>query len=294
LLKASNEARAFGHESSDYATTLMYTGNFYMAKMDFHKSKEFYKNAIIIYNKRLKEYDPYKVTLFSNYGVCFTLCERYDKALKWINKALVIQNNNENKNGYSSYRGMLYKRLGRCYHLLEDLPLALSYFNEALEIIKRCYGEIHPDVGELYWYIGIVNQQLGDLDQAEENFIKSLNNYEKAYYLEHFTVIVLLGCIGKNYSLKSNFEKAEEFYKRYEKYSKKSNDSKKIKLSEVLNHIALIKSFQKFNEISLKYFEESKAIVKISPEIKNMENCYLFLYFPYVLENNSVIFQYFG
>lgn len=58
----------------------------------------------------------------------------------------------------SSYRmiGLLYSRQSHYFmsHWWDDCNYALEYFRKALPFYEEKYGELHPDVGTIYWKMG--------------------------------------------------------------------------------------------------------------------------------------------
>ena len=85
-----------------------------------------YKKASESFDKAI-ELDPQNKYVYFNYGGCYFLTKKYNKALEILEKAAQIQNSEDNLAAIYYLRGMVYEKL-------KDKTKAKANYAKALEI----------------------------------------------------------------------------------------------------------------------------------------------------------------
>lgn len=119
----------------------------YWQKGDVDKAIEILLDCI----KRFEYLNP---DIYETLGYFYILKEDYDKALEFTNKAL-----EDNPNHAASL-----DNLGQIYYRLNDYDKAQEYFNKAIS---------NKDMADSYYYLGIIEEQKGNLENAKNYFEKA-------------------------------------------------------------------------------------------------------------------------
>ena len=129
-----------------------------------------------------------EATDYGNLGTVFQSLGQYDKAKEYLQKALVIKSEIGDGEGEAT----AYRNLGTVFHSLGQYDRAIDYLQKAL-IIRTEIGDRKGEATD-YGNLGTVFQSLGQHDKAKEYFQKALENYEE---LRHF--------LGANDQFKTSF-----------------------------------------------------------------------------------------
>ena len=137
-------------------------------------------------------------------GLVYQLLSDYSKALEYLKKALVMNQELGNKIGIAHKLGniaIVYQQLSEYDNALENYHKSLLLYEE----LKNKHG-ISGTLGN----IGLVYQKLSDYDKALEYYQKSLGICEES--ANKFGIAVNLGNIGLVYSDLSDTTNALEYY----------------------------------------------------------------------------------
>lgn len=185
-------------------------GNVYQLKSNYHQAFNAYKEALQL-NQKLEDHPEIARTLV-NLGTIYNLFGNYQKSIEYFLKALALYENIGDVEGVAwtslnisrmfnrlglhekamqyaetalnNYREVEVKKgnstgvtlslteLGNIYYYLKTYNKALEYFETVLEINTKTKN-IHGKAANLL-AIGIINSQMGNLDEAENNFQMAL------------------------------------------------------------------------------------------------------------------------
>ena len=100
--------------------------------------------------------------------------------------------------------------MGSVYCSLGKYLKAQEYYEKALPIIRRRYGEDHPEVAEPLANLGLVYQGLGQHGEAQERLEKALSIKKRHYGANHPKVAETLANLGLVYQDLGQYGEAQE------------------------------------------------------------------------------------
>jgi len=110
---------------------------------------------------------------FDQVGSSYIHLKRFEDALTYIQRA-VESRLQVFQDGFHPDFGNSYSHLGICYTSLGEIEKAESYFLKAYAIKKRVYGEIHPEVADFLWNLGMFYRFAKDPGKSLEIFLQEL------------------------------------------------------------------------------------------------------------------------
>lgn len=136
--------------------------------------KEDFTDAIFKSQKIISAYPEYYLGYYLN-GVALSELEKDEEAVVAFNKA--IQLNPDDFESFASLGNIYFDRAQMTF-IQEDARKSVEYFNNALKLNPNCYL--------YYFYIGMNELQIGNVDVAISNFNKAIkikpNDYNSLYY----------------------------------------------------------------------------------------------------------------
>ncbi|VXB01123.1 putative Tetratricopeptide repeat-containing protein [Flavobacterium sp. 9AF] len=257
--------------------------SFLIAKKHFEKKKDYYNLAkiqvnlgniqasqnkyreAIPYFKKALEFSklsskPYSILHeYTNIGKCYDFLKEYDKAIEYLEKALIICEKEGNEKENKIY---VLKSLGNVYSNLKNIDKALFYYNQALEINKS-HKSKSDDIR--------ITKYIGNAYMSIDNYSKAIPYYEKALKkVNDQKDIVSL------YELSYNLSKAYEFTGNYKKAQFHMENFAKAKDSaNEMSNLAAIKKIEsnfeiERNDSKLKLLEKEKKAINASLKRKNI------------------------
>jgi hypothetical protein len=136
----------------------------------------------------------------------------FDDALQYLQQAQWMY---EDESLYDrSYFGIL-TYIGGCYISKKDFANAKLYLDEALEIHNTYLGAIeestYPDSFQLLNYLGLFNQQIGNVELAEKYYRDILNAIHEDIVLSEIKYLASIN-LGNLYILTGRYKEAETLY----------------------------------------------------------------------------------
>jgi tetratricopeptide (TPR) repeat protein len=120
------------------------------------KAIEYYQKGL-----ELKQDDNYYVFGYNNLSLALIAQKRYQEAINYLQKALSYEPDNFNT----------HFNLGYAYYGLKDYLKALADFNKA--------AQIESNNPQTYAYISLIYNLLGDKENAQKNYIKAKELFQK-------------------------------------------------------------------------------------------------------------------
>ncbi len=148
---------------------------------------------------------------YGNLGIVYRIRGDLDKALKYYEKALKIDQELGRKEGLAS----AYVNIGVVYKIKGDLDKALKYYEKALKIEHELGRK--EGLANAYGNIGLIYSVKGDLTKAIDYFEKSLSlAFDGGYYT---VIISSVPLVIKIYNIQNKPEKVKELENKFkEKY----------------------------------------------------------------------------
>ena len=160
-----------------------------------------------------------------------------------------------------------YYYLGGVYYYSSKQDSALYYFDQSLEMLKHMKKNDEKGMDslqiELYFSIGIINNNQGKYNLALDNYINALALAEKIKKTDK--TVLIYGYLANTYYSISNFQQAETYYLKAESLSRELNDS--IRLAEAWQGLCSINIKKEDYATALKYAEESLKILTSLPNV---------------------------
>ncbi len=194
-------------------------------KYSFLANKELEKIGTIGNNTR--------ILLYNDLGNYFLESNDFKKAREQYEKAnsiLVSQSKN-----YFDCKLMASTLInfGNLQYYASNYDSAFIFYKKSGEIIKKSFGENHPQVAMAYSNMGLILELKCNFKEAKEYYIKSLNIYQKFFGEYHLSIAELYASLGFIYhSKKDYFNSKICFDKEFDIYFKLfGNDHPNVGLS---------------------------------------------------------------
>jgi tetratricopeptide (TPR) repeat protein len=154
-----------------------------------------------------------------NSGQQFQREERYDDAILSFRKALLCKNQSistESQSVQVTFASTLFQvGMIHTYSQNHDPLKALQAFELCLQMSRACLGEDHPSVARVLYEIGVVDELLGELEEALAHFSEalaillsnSMDNHLKDLWMSLYRVQALL---GQTEDAESSFDEAQK------------------------------------------------------------------------------------
>lgn len=282
-----------------------YEINYYVLKGNIEFKKGNIPTAKEIFKKGLnhREIDNYfypKVSLLNNLATSFGSNEA-DSALKYVNRAMLLNKEKNNKEGLLSN----YAFLSNFYQNKEDLDKAIYYLEKTMKLAieednKKMIAQTHIHMAGLgrkqYDYenaidnfqkareifkinepenklmLSLIDFEIGTTIELQRDFEKSIHhflNYKKVYQNEMIPPILFDLADMKllySYIQIGNFKKAEEYYENL-----KEKDLSAMDLTSKISILGYLSQYEiKTHKITPKTFERIKEAEKIVMGTKSL------------------------
>lgn len=176
----------------NYCWLYIFIGNVYYSEQLFDDAMSFYKLANVGFDSlgydskkitRMEDKDIYwsnegKAVACNNIALCFRSMNQYDSAMYYFRKGLEYRSVQSNVFGI----GHSIKYIGHLYALEEKYDSAMVMFNRALKYIDSAYYvykgskvEVKTNYSGVLYQIGIVYENLGQINKAEDYILQSLD-----------------------------------------------------------------------------------------------------------------------
>lgn len=195
---------------------------------------------------------PDLIDLYSNIGEIYSYLEQGDSAFYYLNKSVglcISELGAENTRlipGYLNRGNLLIK--------FNDPQQGISDFRKGLEVAKKAYGEIHPEISDLYKAISEVLFSQGKIDSSVFFQRRALSIKEKCFPKPHPALVSGYRDMGELYQMLGETDSARFFHLR----SLEAGYSKPFKACDInatliLDHYEF--ALTVFNLCRLDYYE---------------------------------------
>lgn len=234
-------------------------GNIYYLIKDLEHSYEYYQEALELSKQENLVFEEVKTS--SNLVEVLYLLRDYDRVGRILSKNAEFFKQNEDIYGIISNE----IKFGKLYFLQgEDFDLAYQYLNRAFDLIESIKDTTTIYIrSTLEWecllYLGKLYLLWGNLLEAENCLIKSLNAIRIFSINDNIYEGDVLECLAEMYTINESNEKAIEYYNlAFDIYYKYGDNKKCAEIKFKIGSIILDFKLDKLN--SIKYFEESLDI----------------------------------
>ncbi|WP_350117172.1 CHAT domain-containing tetratricopeptide repeat protein [Nitrosomonas sp.] len=117
---------------------------------------------------------------------------------------------------------------------------ALSLAQQALEVAEKTLGPEHPDTATCLLAIGVLYEELGELDKVEPFYQRALSIREKALSPEHPDVATSLNNLANLYQNQGQYAKAQPLHQRALAIREKVLGPEHSNVAQSLNNLAML------------------------------------------------------
>jgi tetratricopeptide (TPR) repeat protein len=234
-------------------------GNIYYLIKDLEHSYEFYQKALELSKQQSLTFEEVKTS--SNLVEVLYLLRDYDRVHRILSKNAEFFKQNDDIYGIITNE----IKFGKLYFLQgEDYDLTYQYLNSAFNLIESLKESTSIYArSTLEWecllYLGKLNLLWGNLAEAENCLIKSLNAIRIFSINDNIYEGDVLEGLAEVYNINEDTEKAIEYYNlAFEIYFKYGDNKKCAEIKYKMGSILLDSNLDTLN--SIKYFEESLDI----------------------------------
>ncbi|KIC76641.1 hypothetical protein DB41_FE00010, partial [Neochlamydia sp. TUME1] len=161
-----------------------------------------------------KKVDLGNSNIFNILGLIYAEKGNLNKAAKYLQQALTIHQNSDNKVNPNIAR--YYNNLGCIYQKQGNLVKAIKHSQKALDIKRKLLGENHSSIANSYTNLGTIYEAQGNLAKAIEYSQKALDIKKKLFDENHPSVATCYHNLGQIYLNQGNLAKAAEYIKKAE------------------------------------------------------------------------------
>lgn len=179
-----------------YFLKLVLTAKKYRQIAEFYFQKDYFQQAIIIFNHLSKENQSFEI--LEKMGFCYQKLGKFEKAIEFYKKAEILETN----------RNWLHRKLGFCYRSLSQFDKAIEHYKK-VEIAEPENLEVQAYLGQLY------------IDK--EDYESALKYYFKVEYLKPDLVKVQRPIAWCSFRLKKT-EQALRYFKKVTENEGKRSD----------------------------------------------------------------------
>ncbi|MCU0393964.1 MAG: tetratricopeptide repeat protein, partial [Thermoflexibacter sp.] len=158
----------------DKAWTALHLGDTYYLRKMYDKSEKYYMDALYICEDVLKPSHPLFASIYNSIGVLAQAQKRGDFASHQFKKALDIYEKILHQPQHPAI-AKIYDNLSLLFEQEKKYVEAMEYSLKSLGIYETVLGLKHPALGEGYYHLGIISEQLQKTELAFTYYQKAVN-----------------------------------------------------------------------------------------------------------------------
>ncbi len=251
LEMARSTSQSFG-DSLFYVKSSRLAGQIFRRVNDLDKSVLYLKSAvpIAIRNSTEPEYKRELKFVYNSLGVAYTFLARYDSALAYHFKCLILRE----EDGDKYYIAETHNNIGLLYFKLKSYPKALEYYKKSLQVLEKSSDQDFKD--NLLINIGLCYNELKEYDLAISYIQDGLAFCENA--CDAMQLIEGNLGIGISYFMEHDFATAKVYFERANSIARE----KQVEQFYLETLVYLIKVEQELGSLSKAgtYLKESEAL----------------------------------
>ncbi|UJR11897.1 hypothetical protein I4U23_016075 [Adineta vaga] len=178
----------------------------------------------------------------------------------------------ENEQARKCYRRMLNETelamgnaqlgLGWASSRCNDLQASLEHFQVSLEIRQRLLGEDHPDVAEIYSFLGEIYRKMHDYDEALRYLVKAMEIEEKTLPPNSLNLAATYDTIGIIYTTIDTYDTALTYYEKVLKIRQTVLPSNHPQIASINMSFGWLFERQEDYSKALDYYQKSLDIAR--------------------------------
>ena len=220
------------------AALRMKVGSFYFHIANYKKAKEYFEQALIIYENHYGRDDVRSARVLVRLGSVYRNMGDYGKAKEYFEQALVVYEKHYGKEDIKTTE--VYTYLGSIYRNIGDYGKAQKLLEQALAVYKKNYGGDDIETARVLAYLGSVYKNTGDYKKAKEFLNQALEMYKNYYGEEHVQTAWVSGRLGNVYRSIGDYAKAKELLEQAFMIYKKHHGENCIETAWILSHLGSV------------------------------------------------------
>lgn len=270
-MESSFERQSLLKQENDFYTLelarkLYQKGSVYFKDGNRLDASNVFSIALEVTDQRLgdSDYPVVATAIYIGLGVVYSTEDKVQVAIEYLQKALKLTQENNNKASMSR----IYTNLANCYSLQGNSSKTLEYYQKSLAIKLELKDE--KGIAQVYNNLGLVYQGLGDDQAAYEAMQKSLAMHEKLKNLDG--IVNICNNLGNYFFSHSNYVEAITFFRKALVTAQESKNEAAIALT--YHNLAGIHRAQGDFKTALKYYFDSVTILEKLKDIDSLERAY--------------------
>lgn len=219
--EAQMTASLYGEEGKEMAWIYCAFGDIYSdlcGKDNYSESLRYYDKGLQI-SEKIADNEEQLSVLYNNKAIVLELLCRYEEALDYYKKSVVITENLYGENHVSTATS--YSNIASICDTLDMQEEAVKYLNKAIRIKKELFGEDHLELTFLYIELANKKMECGEFDQAMDYCRKALKIRQRDLGLSHPLTISIYNRIADIYTTTNHYTEALEYFRQVQDFNQK-------------------------------------------------------------------------
>lgn len=147
--------------------------------------------------------------VFLGIAKIYTQIDDYDRALRWLNKALVMYNRfDDSFSGIAEQRARVYDLMGSVYKTQSKFDKALDCYQIVLSTQKALRSEVSPEAALAMNNIGCVYGEMGDWKKAFDQYDTALELLTHCFGANHTDTMLIYHNMAHDHCTKNDYEQS--------------------------------------------------------------------------------------
>ena len=219
--EAQMTASLYGEEGKEMAWIYCAFGDIYSdlcGKDNYSESLRYYDKGLQI-SEKIADNEEQLSVLYNNKAIVLELLCRYEEALDYYKKSVVITENLYGENHVSTATS--YSNIASICDTLDMQEEAVKYLNKAIRIKKELFGEDHLELTFLYIELANKKMECGEFDQAMDYCRKALKIRQRDLGLSHPLTISIYNRIADIYTTTNHYTEALDYLHQVQDFNQK-------------------------------------------------------------------------
>ena len=169
-----------------------------------------------------------------------------------------------------------FQKLGEICQMHCLFDIAMKYFSQALQFVQRSEEYIDEDVAVCYVFLGSVNHDLGELEQAKEYHECALTIRRNKLGPDHLDVAMCYNNLGSVHHHLGDLDQAKEYHERALTIYLKKLGPDHLDVARCYNNLVIVLRDLSDLEQAKEYHQRALTIYlkKFGPEHPDVATCY--------------------
>eukprot|EP00330_Aristerostoma_sp_ATCC50986_P009402 CAMPEP_0114587502 /NCGR_PEP_ID=MMETSP0125-20121206/10449_1 /TAXON_ID=485358 ORGANISM="Aristerostoma sp., Strain ATCC 50986" /NCGR_SAMPLE_ID=MMETSP0125 /ASSEMBLY_ACC=CAM_ASM_000245 /LENGTH=361 /DNA_ID=CAMNT_0001783451 /DNA_START=1275 /DNA_END=2360 /DNA_ORIENTATION=- len=216
-----------------------------------------------IREKNLSISHPSFITTYNNLGIILNHLNKKENSQDYFRKALRLVEDVHGKD-HPMYAQLSINTIPNYDKENEATNKeSLEKYSKILETLNKKYNGKHPEIAKIFNNIGVIEREMGKLQNAEKAFEKALQiNIEIYGDIAHPSIAACHNNLGLLYEEEKKFEEALQKYRKAMMMFSTTAGDKDARVAQLYQNMGHIKKKQKDYSEAEKHFKKSLTLYK--------------------------------